>query len=388
MQSLEQHPYFTKYVDAKSGVVSYILTKKLGQVQQHFYFSQPSITEDGRYMWIRVANPPMPTFTYALVSLDSENPFIRHFPQAGGVGLGNCPVITPEQDGLYFALDDCIYKVDMVGNVTKVVQLDPDFVKYRYCERLFTHGSVSCDNKYIALDMHISDKYYVGIGNIKTGEVKILNNFGRCYNHALFSPTKPDIMLIDQDWWREAHTGEYFPIDNRMWLIGIEGNYFEPVIPKMFYGRDGTEIAHDFWSDDGKLCWIDYAKGAYECDIDTKEICHVWKRPICHSHASSDRSMWCGDQSPYAWQTEPCKVLFYDRKTDKEIEIFSALPAPKAERKYYHNDPHPQFAAKDRYIVSTTTVYDGAVDIAITPVEPLLEQCRNNGKEVGDKQGN
>ena len=383
MFDLSKHPYFEKYTDPASGVESYILTKRIATVQQHFYFSQGSVTADGKYLWIRCSFPPARHQSLAVVSLDPDNPFIRHFPHAAIEHCnGNLPCLTPEEDGAIFAIMDTVYKVDLSGTVTKLVSLDPDFVRNRSVERMFTHASISCDGQYIALDTRIADKYYLCLGNLKTGEVNVINNFGRCYNHGLFSPAKPDILLIDQDWWRDYHTGEYFPIDNRMWLVNTAGTYFEPVIPNMFYSRDGTSIAHDFWSGDGLLCWNDYCKGSFECDIDTKAITHVWKRPLCHAHASHDRQLWCADQSPYSWTQTPCRVLFYDRATNREIDIFPAMPIPTIPRSAYHLDPHPQFAAMDSCIVSTTTVLDGQADVAITPVAPLLELCRTKGTPV------
>ena len=95
--------------------------------------------------------------------------------------------------------------------------------------------------------------------------------------------------------------------------------------------------------------------------------------------------MFVGDQTPYTWVTKPCQTLFYDRETNKEIEIFSSLPCPTSGRDYYHCDPHPQFCAKDSLIVSSTTVNGGTVDVAITPVEPLLQKCRSNGTVVVER---
>ena len=229
--------------------------------------------------------------------------------------------------------------------------------------------------------MQIGDNWYMAIGDIKTGEVKLLNKFGSCHNHAMFSPIDPELILLDQDWWRDQHTGEYMPINNRIWLTNTSGTRFEPLMPKEFYGRTETEGAHDYFSSDGYICWSDYYNGAFECNIDTREVNHVWKRPVCHSHCSAKREMFVGDESPYKWLRIPCRTIFYDRKTNKELDIFSALPYPGYDR-FYHIDPHPQFCAGDSMIVSTTTVMDGRVDVAITPVAPLLEKCRNEGAEV------
>jgi len=141
---LENHPYFTKFTDPQSGVESYLLTEKIAGMYQHFYFSESSVTKDGKYLWICCTYPPSWFVTLAVVSLDPENPFIRHFPHAGV--YGELPCITPEQDGVYYPNNDSIYKVDLMGNVTKVFQLDPDFVK-KAVEMYGSAISVGIDSK-------------------------------------------------------------------------------------------------------------------------------------------------------------------------------------------------------------------------------------------------
>lgn len=381
MFDLSRHPLFTEYTDPKSGVKSYVLTERVAGIQKQFYFAQPSVTRNGKYLWITCCNPPARYSTLAVISLDLDNPFIRHFPYASPDTHCSLPCIDPEGDGVYFGCYDTVYKLSVEGELTKIIKLSPEFVHYRPIQRLFTHASISCNNKYIALDMQIGGNWYMAIGDIKTGEVKLLNKFGSCHNHAMFSPVDPDLILLDQDWWRDQHTGEYMPINNRIWLTNTTGTRLEPLMPKEFYGRTDTEGAHDYFSGDGYICWSDYYNGAFECNVETREVNHVWKRPICHSHSSFDRQMFVGDESPYKWKNIPCRTIFYDRATNKEIDIFSSLPYPDYDR-FYHIDPHPQFCADDSVIVSTTTVIDGRVDVAITPVAPLCEKCRDDGEEV------
>lgn len=64
----------------------------------------------------------------------------------------------------------------------------------------------------------------------------------------------------------------------------------------------------------------------------------------------------------------------------KHLFIRCSFPHPNEDRSFYHYDPHPQFVLDDKYIVSTTTVINGEIDVAITPVEPLIEKCRESGK--------
>ena len=381
MFDLSRHPYFTAYTDKKSGITSYVLTEKAAAMQRHFYFAQPSISADGKYLWFLCFNPPARYMTLGVVSLDPEKPFIRNFVHASP--LGGHPCITPEGDGVYFGAGNTVYKLDIEGNLTKKITVGASITHGRPLQRLFTHASVSADGTYIAMDMKIADRIYMSIGNLETGEIKLLNKFGREYNHAMFSPVDKDLILLDQDWWRDRDNGEYFPIDNRMWLINTDATRFEPLVPGMFYGRDGTEMAHDYFSGDGYVCWSDYLYGAYECDLKTRKPTLVWKRPIIHSHCSKHRDMFVGDYTPYEWKTKGCGVVFYDRATDKEINIFSDMPYSEAmSDRYYHIDPHPQFCAEDRYIVCESTALGDEPRIAITPVEQVREACRARGEKV------
>ncbi len=379
MLDLKNHPYFTEYKDPVSGVVSYFLAKKVADMQQHFYFSECSLTEDGKYLWIRCINPPAQFVHLAVVSMDAENPSIKAFP---GAGLDECANIIPGTHDVLFGSYGTMWRITPEGKITKVFSLPQDLLKNRVPSRISTHCSISSDGKLVVLDIGLGGKWYIGTGNLETGEVKILNNFGCCYDHTQFSPVDPELFLLDQDWWRDQATGEYFCIDNRMWLMDIHGTRFEPLIPNSWYSRDGTEYAHDFWSKDGQICWVDYKTGAYECDIETREINHVWKRPMCHCH-TLERKFWVADETPYAWRERPCRVLFYDRETNKEIDIISGNPCPKVERTgAYHLDPHPAFTKDSEYVISTTTLLDGSADVAITPVKPLLELCREKGTIV------
>jgi hypothetical protein len=284
---------------------------------------------------------------------------------------------------VYFGVGNVVYKVDVEGRLEKKITVGPEITHGRPLMRLFTHASISADGETIAMDMKIADRVYMSVGNLKTGEIKLLNKFGREYNHAMFSPVDPALILLDQDWWRDRDNGEYFPIDNRMWLINTDATRFEALVPGMFYGRDGTEMAHDYFSGDGYVCWSDYLYGAYECDLETRKPLLVWKRPIIHSHCSKNREHFVGDYTPYDWSTRGCSVLFYDRETDKEIEIFSDMPYPDIwSDRYYHVDPHPQFCAKDQYIVCESSVIGGECGIAITPVSDVIEKCRAQGKRI------
>ena len=54
MKTPETSKLFRKSVDPKSGVVSYVLDARIAEEQQSLYFTQKSMTEDGRFLVFRI----------------------------------------------------------------------------------------------------------------------------------------------------------------------------------------------------------------------------------------------------------------------------------------------------------------------------------------------
>ncbi len=205
----------------------------------------------------------------------------------------------------------------------------------------------------------------------QTREFRLLHEFGRHYNHAQFSPVDPKLFLFAQDWWLDADSGQRFGYDHRMWLMDVDGTRFEPLRPTDWNGHN-CEQAHEWWSPEGKVCWVDYKLGAFEMDLATREPIHVWKTPLCHAHCDTSGRYWCADQNPYTWNLRPCELLFFDRRTGRSKHIVTAMPHPPHDRGTWHIDPHPRFTPQNTYVSYTTTVR-GQVDVALSPVAGLLE---------------
>ena len=100
MLNLEMHPYFEKFTDAESGVESYILTKKPTRVVQSFYFVNQSLSDNGKYLWMYCACPPLPYRSLAVVGMDENKPFIKHFPHARWDHAA--PLVAEGGESVYF----------------------------------------------------------------------------------------------------------------------------------------------------------------------------------------------------------------------------------------------------------------------------------------------
>jgi len=377
---LSRHPFFEAWVDPETGVESFVLTERVAPVQQSFYFTNPSVSRDGNWLWFYTKFPPADYQTLGVVCLDPAKPVIRHFPRAAFCCVS--PMVADEGDAIYYCARNSVWRMDMKGVPAAVCALSEDYIHHRRLERLVTHLTRSADGRYFLLDGEVGNHWFVGLGDTETGEVKILKEFGRHYDHAQFSPTDPELFLIAQDWWRDSTTGQYFIYDQRIWLMDITGERFEPLRPKDYFAHN-SHASHEWWSADGLVCWLDYKKGAYTCDPVTRETAHVWRRPLCHGHCDATRTYWCADQSPYEWDTKPCQVKFLDSSSRAEVDIVSAMPRPAESRDLYHIDPHPQFSPDGEWIVYTTTVR-GAVDVALAGVGNLAGTANETNKAAKD----
>lgn len=367
---LDSHPCFEPWVDPASGITSYILSKRVAPVQQSFYFVNPCLSPDGNWLWFYAAFPPGAPKTLGVVSLDAEEPLIRHYP--GDAFSSVSPMVGPESDAVYFCLGGAVWRQPLEEEPTIVASLDEAWINRRLMRRMATHLTLSADERYFLLDGDIGHHWWVGVADRHTGEVTVLKEFPRHHNHAQFSTTNPRLFLIAQDWWNDPVTGEYIPYDHRIWLMDVDQTIFEPLRPQDWY-RHGSAASHEWWSKDGLICWVDYEEGAFECSLEDRVAHKVWQGPLCHAHCDSTRRYWCADESPYKWDSKPCQVLFYDRESGKQVAIVSAMPKPPYPRSSYHLDPHPQFSPDGEWVVYTTTVR-GMVDVALTPVEAILSR--------------
>lgn len=366
---LSKHPFFEKWQDPESGVVSYVLKERVAPVQFPFYFTNPSVSPDGEYLWFYAAFPPCVQRFLAYVRLNPEKPEIKLFPQA--IFSGASPMVAPDSSGVYFTNDKNLCFIDVAGNVRVVASIPDDYIGFRYLYRNSTHLSLSCDGEWFLTDGEVGDVTFIALFHAKTGEFKLLHEFPFRHNHAAFSPVNPKQFVCPKDWRRNYTTGKYEWMEHRLWVMDIDQTYYRPLCPDFWEGHTGN-TAHEWWSNDGKICYVDYDNGVFEVDPDTREQKHIWKRPLCHAHCNGDKTLFCGDQTPYIWNVErPLELLFYNQPEDKETHIVSAMPPPPRPRAPYHLDPHPHFSPDGSLIIYMTTVRN-EIDVAVTPVDQLI----------------
>ena len=372
--NLKEHPYFTGYTDPVSGVRSYILTEKPAPCIQNFYFVNSGMAENSKYFWFYCAYPPGAMHCLGVLGTDAEKPFVRCFPAAQFER--ESPWVSPDGREAFYTYKENMYKINIEGSIEVFATLPEELVRGRTVFDMCTHITRSADEKYFLLDVNVGNEWAITLLDIKTREFKTLCRFGGKHNHVQFSYTNPKEFIVDEDWWFDPITGQRFSYHHRIWLMDTEQSCYRPVEPEKWFEHNSL-VTHDFWSKDGYVCWVDHKLGAFEYHPEARKIQNVWKRSLCHAHCNADRSLWCADESPYLWAEKPCKLLFYNRQTGREAEIYSAMPNATVSRGVYHSDPHPSFTPDGKFIAATTTVR-GEMDVSLTPVEQLVEMTKGD----------
>jgi len=380
-----RHPLFVPHRDPSSGIVSYLLTppghpQRLAPLMQNFYFVNSSITPDERWLWLTCAYPPNPLKSLAVVSLDPDNPVIRHFPQSAEQ-TGNSGVAR--DGGCYFAIGPSIYHIDTDGRTTCRFTLPESYINGRQVVRLITHISLSADGRLILIDGQVGDTWFVGTADLQAAPDRafsLIKEFPFNHNHGQFSPIDNDLFVLAHDHTRVGNSGAYFHHNVRTVLMNRANTRYDFLTPHR-YNAHHIGPSHEWWSPDGWLCYVDYQLGAFEISPQNLANVHniapselatrVWPTELCHAHCNRDRTLWVADESPYKWHLKPCEVRFFDRRSGV-TKLIASMPEPNAPRRGYHLDPHPQFSPQDNFVCYTSTVSGGSPTVAVVPVSTLV----------------
>lgn len=371
---IEQSPLFSLWRDPASGVESRLLTRRVASLQQSFYYTNPSFSDDGRFLWIYCAFPPAGNANQgrSLAVVDFQLQEVRLHPETGF--LDASPAVDSGTGEVYWCSGVEIWKRGpLAADTPSLVNRFPQSLALnRRPWRLATHLTFSADRKSLNIDAEVGRQFFVGHAPLDGGDVVVWQELDRAYNHGQFSPVDPDLQLINQDSAVDPLTGACPNYENRMWLIR-RGGKAAPI----FADAESSGAAmhgHEWWSADGRHVWyIHYGRGVMRVDPfqpqPKAEL--MWPSDtVSHAHADATESYVVADFQPGV-ATCVSKVVFLNRKTGREAVIVSHMPYPSDALRRYHVHPHPQFCLRDRYICYTTTVH-GRVDVALISVESLI----------------
>jgi hypothetical protein len=381
LAQIENSSLFSRWRDPVTGVESYILSQRVAPVQQSFYFTHSGFSADGRYLWFYCAFPPGGDAYYGrqLGVIDFEEDMVRHFPETQFMDAS--PFVDPDTGGVYWVTGLEIWKRGpLPGDQPERVGTFPaELAKGRRPLRIATHLSRSADGKSFAIDALIGTDCFVGDMPLDGGPFRLWEKRDYCLNHAQFSPTDPDLILLAADGWVHPSTGERGrrPLvgnqEDRMWIIR-RGGESRPACPRDPVSSDLR--GHEWWDADGVHIWyIEYHGGTAKVNILTGEQTMVWPNGHSHSHCDRSGQYLVGDINPQHIRMDLWRIAFFNTLTGKEINIVSELP-PLPPRGPYHIHPHPRFCLDDQYICHTTNVL-GTIDVALTPVSQLVERTQD-----------
>lgn len=388
----ETSKHFKKYTD-ESGVVSYILTTRIAPVQQGLYYTNPSMTNDGRYFIFWGAHPISGSRkTIAVLDFETDEITVHH--ETAGAGI---PLLDVDNGDIYLCMGGNMYKIrpddtenfevvarssavsrSVIDRFQENLQGDKPCAGVSACHLLWTK-----DKKTVLIDSQYRvNGTKIGTIDMETGKfTHWLDVFGKICNHAAICPTDPELGLVCEEFWIDAITGKYNLIRTledgtlcRIALVRPDGSY-ETIVP-MFKER----ATHEWWADDGKSFYsVDMTMGLCRYTLEDKK----WELRVpgkaWHGHSSKNEKYYVSDIDLVDQNFRGCqsRVRFYNYETKKDIFIITYNPAWNApdNQNSYHMDPHPSFICNDKYVCHTTTV-DGHIDVAITPVEQLIEMTK------------
>lgn len=374
--SLENSKLFTRWKNPSNGIESLILTERVAPVQQSFYYTNRSITNDGRFVWFRCGFPPERGMhaVQVLGVADLEQDKVRVFHETQF--SSGAPAVDPMTGEVYWGSNLDIWKRGPQPNdkPVKVNSFPRELAKGRL-DRLATHLTFSPDRKSLGIDARFiytdanwRQQFHIGDMPLDGSPFRLWQRIdGMCHDHALFSPTDNDVQMFAHEYWQD-HIHDKFDHDlpyHRLWMIR-RGEKAEPILRKPV-----SHSGHEWWDSDGKHIWyVHYGVAVKKVDLATREEKVMW--PGALSHAYSDRT---GKYLVADLMADPvvsdCHVAFRNLETGREVEIVNRPPLARDVTQCVHLHPHPQFCLNDEYICYTTTVHD-RVDVAFVRVDQLI----------------
>lgn len=375
----ETSKLFRKFVEPKSGVVSYILETRIAENQQSIYFTQKSMTEDGRFIVLNLSGGKRGnTKSLALVDLLSDEILPLEIS-------GSIPFLDTHTAILYWFEPSGLYRMNLHASPRQKERLCdiPQQLKAEgeSVRSYATHVTLTSDRSKVFMDARVDDRFIQGMLDIKTGQFEKWGEESVCVNHGQVNPVNDRLALCAHETrWTDSKNGEH-RIQNidgvYPRLLLVEPNGKRRIVPPM-----NNTATHEHWAADGKgfyYCSWGNEYGVIYCDLASGKQQRVAPVHAAHATMTTDHRYFTYDYSVGPWY-RGCswQVGFYNAVSQKEIFLYTVLPAfnSKENPSKLHPDPHPQFVCGDKYIICTINHGDGRMDLSVTPVSPLTEKTQ------------
>lgn len=389
MRIPETSRLFTRWRNPASGVESLVLTERPAPVQQSFYYTSPSFSSNGRFLWLRCGFPPRGgRYSQQVLGVaDLECDEVRVYPETQ-FPCGS-PAVDFSTGDAYWANHLDIWKRGPLATDRAMrINSFPQDLAVGRLERLSTHLTFSADRCSLNIDARFIQSNgrqtcYIGELPLDGSAFKLWQKIeGRFHNHGLFSPTDPDLQIFAHEYWQD-HSAEsfnaLFPY-HRIWIIR-RGEDAEPLL-----NAPVSHSGHEWWDASGRHIWyLHYGVGIKKVSLATRQEVLVWPGALSHAHSDRTSRYLVADcmDSP---SNPDCHVVFRNTITGKEVEIIHRGPLASGLTQCTHLHPHPQFCLNDRYICYTTIVHD-RVDVALVSVADLIERTSGSPASAHSIEG-
>ena len=390
LKTPETSRLFVRHVDPSSNVESWLLKPGIFSFhQQGCYFTQKSMTDDGRFIFFWARDPEFEADGKTKKKNRLNTTALIDFKTDTVVDLRvstQIPFLDVRTDQLWY------FRTEKVGGKTErhvcrrdflvdplkeiVVCKVPDAllkdVKRVYY--LSTHPTLTTDRKKMFIAAHLDDRYEQGCINFETGAWESWGTTPFFANHDQINPVRDDIALLA--WENCARTEDaiaykkktgWYP---RMWLAYPDGR--RELQPSRIPNRNYA--THEHWAEDGKgFYWC--ASGVHYQHLATGEQETVCPLRAAHATMSANNRLVTFDMSVGKWY-RGCQwqVGFWNRDAKQGVYIHSVRPKLCDDDGGWHDhpDPHPAFVCKDKYILCTMNGDDARMNLSLTPVAPLV----------------
>ncbi|MCQ2391690.1 MAG: hypothetical protein MJ240_09730 [Kiritimatiellae bacterium] len=400
LPDIASSPLFTARTDTVSRVVSYVLKPVAGFNQQHPYFNNKAMTDDGRFIVLAYADDEATgTVTNegqkALAVVDIAQNRVVKLPDIGRFSIPFLDVTTAR---LYCAdrTDESMAMFDLKANPAQKIRLcdlPQEILALGPVKRWYTHLTLTADRTRAYLDTSVDAKRWIqGLLRFSDGSFEKWGETDFPCGHSQICPVNDRIAYGGRSQPGKhrvpdpKHPGQTMlvPIPKErpypcMWLMRPGEK------PRMIPSRDINHSTHQNWFEDGRgWYWCsrlpgpgrrNYTKwGVYAYDLATDAETKISSEKALHATISADRSAIV-----YDWPDPHWSVSYQNLQTKKVVPIHSAMPDYFLIRakSSLHADPHPQFVCRDRWILSMVIVDEGKrLTVAVTPVDQLEEKTK------------
>ena len=367
MYTPETSRLFIQYRHPRTGIVSFVLTHRQAPVQRPFYFTNPSYTRDGRYLWIECAFPPRGGYDAVPVLgvIDFLTDELRIYHETQWTGR---PTVDLDTGEVYWVSGLDIWKRGPQAHdvASKVTSFPKELAGGKKPSRIVTHLTFSADGKSLSMDAWVDADCFIGEFPLDGSTPVVWQKSVGTFNHAQFSPTEPDVLLIADEHWQNPANGPFDPLASyhRMYTIR-RGGRATPILAEPV-----THSGHEWWDADGRHVWyVHYGVGIKRVHLATGKETLVWPGHLAHGQSEQSSRYLIADSMGDPTVCD-CRVDFFDTATNKSIQIVDHPPLAAGLTQCRHLHPHPHFCHHDRYVCYSITVHD-RVDVALTPTDQL-----------------